>query len=99
MVILKNEIHYTDYLFQKFCKEKYGINRGVYNTIDRWLYEKGLHDILFRRKELLEFLKFVSQKRSNIKNPKLKFGHGGLKNSLNEFWILNNHEIENIVLL
>ena len=31
-------VNFTDYSFQKLCEREYGINRGVYNTIDRWFY-------------------------------------------------------------
>ncbi len=86
MQIEKNLIHYTDYSFQKFYEEEYGINRGVYNTIDDWFFEKGIRDILKRRKEMLVFFKFIENKPRTNQKAKLRFGHGGLVTSLNEFW-------------
>lgn len=84
-------VHFTDYSFQKLC-EKYGINRGVYNTIDRWFYEKGIIDILARRNEVLNFLKFIASNLGLNRPSKLKFGNGGLVIKLNEFWDHNNFD-------
>lgn len=85
-------VHCTDHSFQKLCEQKYGINRGVYNVIDRWFYEHGLKNIISRRKEILSFLCFMSY-RMNATNPvkKIKFGRGGLVNTLEEFWYEEEH--------
>lgn len=85
MITKNNVVHYTDFSFQKFCEDKYGVNRGVYNTIDRWFYEKGLVNILNRRLLVLEFLNYVANSRSHNKS-KIRFGNGGLTNQLNEFF-------------
>ncbi|MBS4215173.1 hypothetical protein KHA99_22275 [Bacillus sp. FJAT-49825] len=66
---------------------KFGINRGVYNTIDTWFYHNGVKNIIFRRKKVLEFLSLA---RIHNENPKLKFGKGGLISKLNEFWTVEN---------
>jgi riboflavin kinase len=81
-----NEIHYTDFSFQKLCEKNYGINRGLYNTIDCWFYEKGVDDIQLRRKEILRFLGFVANSFGSFPSSKVKFGSGGLKVRLNQFW-------------
>lgn len=78
-------IHSTDFYFQKFCEENYGINRGVYNTIDNYLFEKGFEDILNRRKAILSFLQFVSS-RKDKDSTRIKFGNGGLSIHLNEYF-------------
>ncbi len=76
-------IHFTDLVFISFCEEQYGINKGIYNTIESWFYDKGVVDILERRQTILHFLE-VSQQEVQ-KSGKLRFGHGGLVPRLNEF--------------
>lgn len=82
------EIHLTDLAFVQLCEEKYEINRGVYNAIDTWFYVKGIKHILNRRATVIEFLEhlkvhFIQKNCSG----KLKFGHGGLTNQLEDFWM------------
>ena len=84
-------VNYTDHSFQKLCEKKYGINRGIYNTIDNWFYEKGIKNIISRRKEILSFLSFITHRFSLNQSSKLKFGSGGLINKLEEFWNEANH--------
>jgi riboflavin kinase len=86
MQISKHTVHSTDYIFQRLCEEKFGVNRGVYNTIDCWFYEKGMGDILKRRKEILNFLQFLTCKLDGNHPIKVKFGKGGLVKNLDEFW-------------
>lgn len=74
-------IDYTDYSFQKLCENKYGINRGVYNVIDNWFYEQSIIRVQERRSLILSFLHYVT---SNSK--KIKFGKGGLRHKLEEYW-------------
>jgi hypothetical protein len=89
MILFKNkkEIHLPDLTFCKLCEDKYGVNRGLYNTIDYWFYEKGIENISERRSIILDFLQVVCD-RSKISTPnrKYKFGHGGLTIKLNEYW-------------
>lgn len=81
-LLIKNEtLHLTDHLFFEFCKERYGINRGVYNTIDLWLFKQGQKDLIERRKQILYFLNYNFET-----SQKCKFGKGGLSSKLNEFW-------------
>ncbi|MGM0904541.1 MAG: hypothetical protein ACQEXB_26070 [Bacillota bacterium] len=75
-------IHLTDYSFQKMCNEEFGINRGVYNEIDKWFYNKGLVDILKRRKAILNFILFNARNEKN----KVRFGNGGLRDKLVEYF-------------
>ncbi|MEW9672071.1 hypothetical protein [Ammoniphilus sp. 3BR4] len=76
-------IHFPDLLFITFCENQYGINKGIYNTIESWFYDKGYVDILERRKTIIHFLE-LSRKEA-LKSGKLRFGHGGLVPKLNEF--------------
>lgn len=77
-------IHMPDLLFVRFCEEKYKVNRGVYNTIEQWFYDQGIHNILQRRKVILSFLLFSRTYQNS--DGKIKFGHGGLTERLNKFW-------------
>lgn len=78
----KNCIHFTDYSFQKMCDMNFGINRGVYNEVDKWFYNKGIVDILERRREILSFIEYNSRNGKN----KVRFGNGGLRQKLNEYF-------------
>ena len=71
-----------DLLFSKLCEDYYGINRGVYNTIDCWFYEQGGSNIVNRRKMVLAFCQIFCLS----KDKKVKFGSGGLSEKLNLFW-------------
>lgn len=82
---IEKEIHLTDLSFIQVCFEKYGINRGIYNTIDSWFYEQGINNIIERRKNIIFFLEFISS-RVEMKNCRKKFGNGGLKVTLEEFY-------------
>ena len=88
----KKNLEKSDYLnlpdieFFLLCEERYRVNKGVYNTIDRWFYQNGIKNIIHRRIYLLAFLEFVSE--SNLKKNQhayIRFGNGGLTNKLNEF--------------
>jgi riboflavin kinase len=81
MEIEKSWIHLTDHSFQTLCMEKYGINRGVFNEIDKWFYQQGMVDIVERRREILKFMAF----QGTSEKKKIKFGHGGLRQSLLQY--------------
>lgn len=76
-------IHMPDLHFVKFCEREYGVNRGVYNTIDQWLFEQGVRRIIERRKNIMQFLDAV-QSLQNEKG-KVKFGTKGLTERLHQF--------------
>ena len=78
-------IHLTDLSFIRFCNENYGVNRGVYNTIDAWFYEQGIKNILERRKSVLSFFEFINRKVDK-ESTRLKFGSGGLTIKLQEYF-------------
>jgi len=78
------KIHLPDLSFCKACEKVYGINRGVYNTIDSLFYSRGVTDIVERRRLIVSFLEFTSNSRT-AKDSAIKFGHGGLTQKLNEF--------------
>ncbi|MFD1708905.1 hypothetical protein ACFSCZ_19765 [Siminovitchia sediminis] len=84
-LIKEKEIHLNDLRFSQLCQELYGINRGVYNTIDDWFYTKGIINILERRKVILDFLASLEQSNQNIRRYR-KFGHGGLSAELDSYW-------------
>ena len=72
--------------FFNWCHQQYGLNKGVYHTVDNWFYEYGIVHIQYRRINLVAFLEFA--KGEGIKQNKLKFirfGNGGLNRKLYEF--------------
>jgi riboflavin kinase len=77
---LEKIIHLNDLSFIRLCYEKYGVNKGVYNTIDAWFYSKGVENILERRRKILLFLQYIKNHSCS------KFGHGGLTIKLQEFF-------------
>jgi riboflavin kinase len=82
-------VHSPDLQFIQYCEEEYGINRGVYNTIDKWFFNNGIQNILKRRKTIIHFLQNLEDPRQANKTNRLKFGHGGLTISLINFWEVN----------
>ncbi|MBM7572697.1 hypothetical protein [Aquibacillus albus] len=85
----KDTIHFTDFSFIKYCTDKYGINRGIYNTIDAWFYKEGITNIIQRRVSILSFLKFVNEE-SVVKKNRRKFGPGGLTKQLQVYSTLTS---------
>jgi hypothetical protein len=75
----------TDFAFGKLCEDVYGINRGVYNTIETSLYARGLTHITKRRKAVLSFLEYLTFQKSVKRTSQIKFGNGGLTANLQEF--------------
>ena len=86
-------INLTDLSFCQYCERQYGINRGVYNTIDAMLYERGLIQIIPRRQTIVSFLEFVHQSYPR-QSAHYKFGHGGLSLRINEFWLERMENVE-----
>ncbi|MCM3587871.1 hypothetical protein M3182_19280 [Mesobacillus maritimus] len=80
----QNCLHLTDFSFQKMCEEEFGINRGVYNEIDKWFYNKGLIDIIKRRRAILNFILFNFN--ANNGQNRVRFGNGGLRKKLVEYY-------------
>lgn len=81
-----DKFHLPDSQFFTWCQSLYGINKGIYNTIDLWFYESNKRDILSRRRCIVEFLTFViSCKMNRNHHYSLRFGHGGLVKKLREF--------------
>jgi hypothetical protein len=75
-------INKTDLHFFRYCQDNYGINRGVYNTIEQWFYNKRVLNVEDRRKYVLHFLKYVY----GDKIGSGKFGKEGLVNKLHQFY-------------
>lgn len=92
---IHDEIHLTDLSFIQLCQSEYGINRGIYNTIDSWFYQKGVLNIVHRRKIILDFLRSIG---GNLQNKKqIKFGHGGLTPQLESYWqFASDEEIKSL---
>lgn len=75
-------INLPDLQFVKWCEKNFGINRGVYNTIDEKLFELGYKNIQIRREAIITFLK---QHVENTNEKYYKFGHGNLSIALQSF--------------
>lgn len=83
-------LHLPDIQFVTYCFESFGLNRGIYNTIDQWLYEFGFANIMQRRQIIVAFLDEMKQKDSRERSSSiLRFGKGGLTKQLYDFVQLN----------
>ena len=82
---VEEKIHLNDLSFIRLCSENYGINKGIYNTIDAWFYNQGVINILDRRKNILFFLDYLKRKNGK-ERAKQKFGNGGLTMNLQEYF-------------
>ncbi|RNB87093.1 hypothetical protein EDM56_15475 [Brevibacillus fluminis] len=72
-------LNMPDIQFAAWCHEQYGVNRGIYNTIDQWLFQRGFRQIVLRRKEIIAFLRQVSrEKRGKAQSDRIKLGKGVL---------------------
>jgi hypothetical protein len=80
-------IHWPDYKFAEYCRNRFRVNRGVYNTIDVWLYENGVRDIGDRRRLILLFLAACSEQSEAGGGKFLKFGKGGLTERIRQYVI------------
>ncbi|MFE4810627.1 hypothetical protein ACFQ9Y_05620 [Peribacillus simplex] len=79
-------LHLPDLEFFLWCQRQYSVNKGVYNTIDKWFYHDGIVNIIHRRIYLLAFLEFVTEENSKDNHHKyIRFGNGGLTKKLNQF--------------
>lgn len=78
-------IHLPDLKFIQLCNEEFGINRGIYNTIDIWLFNTGTTDILARRTKIYDFLKEHQETHYDERKGKVKFGTGNLSRLLKEY--------------
>ncbi|WP_211326566.1 hypothetical protein [Paenibacillus flagellatus] len=80
--------HYPDHRFVRLCFERHGLNKGIYNAIDEWFYDRGWTDIAERRKLILRFLEQTDPKRDDSEFAArrfLKFGKGQLVHTLEKF--------------
>jgi riboflavin kinase len=75
VIDIQSAIHLPDLNFVKYCETKYGLNRGVYNIVDSWFYQKGEIDIINRRRRIIHFLESIDYP---LQDGRLKFGHGCL---------------------
>ncbi|AZB41918.1 hypothetical protein CEF21_06135 [Bacillus sp. FJAT-42376] len=79
-------VNSPDLVFQQYCKEVFGVNRGIYNTIDEWFFQAGAVSVLKRRRLILDFLQDLSEPNPGEKAALLKVGKGGLAPALLAFW-------------
>jgi len=77
-------VHLPDLEFVRFCEEQFKINRGVYNTIDKWFAANQVHHIVKRRTVILRFLYWVTIYLP--KDIKLGFGMKGLTEQLSCYY-------------
>ncbi|MBS4206625.1 hypothetical protein [Bacillus sp. FJAT-50079] len=84
MLTERTVIHYPDLYFAQYCINNFDINRGIYNVIDRWFFEKNFFNVIERRKVIIEFLIYINEE--NTTNQRIKFGKGGVSDSLTNFW-------------
>ncbi|MEI7027953.1 hypothetical protein [Paenibacillus sp. y28] len=82
-------VQLPDLLFHQYCSEVFRINRGIYNTIDEWLYRSGYVTIIKRREAALSFLDYVNRQPQEGPGQSLRsirFGQGGLTRLLQEYF-------------
>lgn len=83
-----NVLNLPDIQFVNWCYRHFGLNRGVYNTIDEWLYGYGLRSIVARRNAIVAFLEYAQQSSRSGAGEQggiLRFGKGALIATLREF--------------
>ncbi|NHN30621.1 RNA-binding protein [Paenibacillus agricola] len=78
-------LHLPDIQFVNYCFQEYGLNRGIYNTIDQWLFSFGYKEIIGRRQITVNFLKDIHNKHGKDRSNVLRFGKGGLTKQLHDF--------------
>lgn len=78
-------VQLPDYLFVKYFQNEYGLNRGVYNTIDKWFYSEMNQDsIVERRKTIIDFIEYYCDYNQSDTN-KFIVGRGNLVNYLEKY--------------
>ncbi|EGQ26487.1 hypothetical protein ABZ756_10170 [Mammaliicoccus sciuri] len=81
---IEKAIHLPDIAFVRLCNDRFGVNKGLYNTIDTFFYDRGFEEILERRKNVLVFLEYI-KRTSGTKEQRVKFGSGGLSLKIEEY--------------
>nr|WP_246869473.1 hypothetical protein [Priestia megaterium] len=79
-------LNLPDLQFFQWCHSQYGLNKGIYNTIDQWFYGIGIERVQYRRIFILKFLEF-SKDYGVVKDQQkfIRFGNGGLIRRLQGF--------------
>ena len=77
-------VHLPNLSLIRLCNEKFGVSRGLYNTIDILFYERGFQDVIVRRKAIIEYLQYV-QEQNEVVSEKVKFQRGKLQESIDEY--------------
>ena len=89
-------LNLPDLQFYKWCNDQYGVNRGVFNTIDNWFFENGIINIQHRRIYLLAFLDHTLEEGMKQEHDKfIRFGNGGLTRQLQKFFMPNKYQFIN----
>ncbi|WP_051620408.1 hypothetical protein [Paenibacillus sp. UNC451MF] len=80
-------LNLPDIQFVTYCFQTFGLNRGIYNTIDQWLYNFGYRDVLQRRSATVSFLNLIREKseKERTSGSILRFGKGGVTKQLYDF--------------
>ncbi|MBB3111412.1 hypothetical protein FHS18_003480 [Paenibacillus phyllosphaerae] len=71
-------LEWPDLAFHHYCLKVYRLNRGVYNTIDQWLFDHGYQTIRGRRSMILRFLEHYANRLVREDDKTLSFGKGKL---------------------
>ncbi|VEF46583.1 RNA-binding riboflavin kinase [Bacillus freudenreichii] len=74
-------MHVPDLLFTTIINDCFGVNRGVYNTIDAWFWNNGIAPVGARRQTIIHFLM-----KNAGPNAKVKLGPGQLRSKLAQYW-------------
>lgn len=78
-------IDWPDIRFRAYCFHRYRLNKGIYNTIDQWLYDHGWESIHRRRKMLILFLESGGSRETSEEGMFFSFGKGNLIPQLEAF--------------
>lgn len=79
------DIHLPDLSFARKIGESFYINRGVYNTIDKWFYDNKFLDVAERRKHILNFLQYKTANMTEEQPIKRLSFPDGLTNTLENY--------------
>lgn len=83
---MDNSLQLPDIYFQQKCEQEFGLNKGIYNTIDIYFFKAGIQPIESRRRVIVEFLTYcVENNWVDLKKERLKFGAGNLTLCLKNF--------------
>ncbi|GIQ69541.1 hypothetical protein XYCOK13_23650 [Xylanibacillus composti] len=85
-------VHYPDIVLAQYCHDQFGLNKGVYNTIDEWLFSHGEQDVILRRTQMVRFLEDCKNRAGYSAAGQLTFGRGTLTEKLALFQQRYGHD-------